>query len=132
MSTLELTFEDMMREVCEYLGLGDEPGEDELKLAAGYVNEGYRQFLMGMDCRTNRAYTWSFVDPNTPPGALSDNGDKPLGGALFSSAIRAGALAAAEQASAGARGPNSERFEKLLAACIDIDAATRDLNIGRW
>lgn len=131
MSTLQLTFEDLVAEVCEYLGLGEDPSEDDLELAGKLVNEGYRQFLMALDPRTKRSYAWSFVDPSTTPSILTSE-MTPLGGVVFSSTIRAAALSAAEHATHGVRGVHSELFDKLLAASIDIDSATRDLNIGRW
>jgi len=121
--TLQLTFADLRREVCNYLGAGDYPSPAQLAAAGRLVNEGYRRFLLGLDPRTQRAYAWSFLDTANPPPALAADDDVPLGPAICSSAVLAGALAAAEQGQANARGPNADAFDKLICAAIDADAA---------
>jgi len=121
--TLQLTFADLRREVCNYLGAGDYPSPAQLAAAGRLVNEGYRRFLLGLDPRTQRAYAWRFLDAANPPPALAADDDVPLGPAICSSAVLAGALAAAEQGQANARGPNADAFDKLICAAIDADAA---------
>lgn len=63
MTTLGLTFEDVYKEVSNYLGLGLAPTGGNLALTKKYVNDGYRIFLMGTDPRTQRVFQWSFLAP---------------------------------------------------------------------
>ena len=61
--TISLTFEDLYTEVADFLGYGRSPTGDTLAEVKRYANEGLARFLLGLDPRTHRAYTWSFLAP---------------------------------------------------------------------
>jgi len=61
--TISLSFADLYAEVADYLGYGRSPAGDKLAEVKRYANEGQARFLLGMDPRTHRAYTWSFLAP---------------------------------------------------------------------
>jgi len=63
-STISLTFEDLYNEIADYLGYGRSPAGDRLAEVKRYANEGCARFLLGLDPRTHRAYTWSFLAPH--------------------------------------------------------------------
>ncbi len=61
--TISLTFKDLYTEVSDYLGYGRGPEGERLEEMKRYVNDGYARFLLGVDPRTGRAGTWSFLVP---------------------------------------------------------------------
>ena len=61
---LSLTFGSIYSRVSDYLGTGLSPAGEDLTRAKLYAMDGYRQFLMGIDPRTGRAYQWGFLVPS--------------------------------------------------------------------
>ena len=60
MSYLALTFGDVIGEVSEFLGKGDNPTGRDLDKIKDVVNRGYRRFLYAIDQRNGRRHVWSF------------------------------------------------------------------------
>ena len=62
MANLRLTYDDLLKRVSDFLGLGNTtPTGDNLTLCGDIVARGYRQFLYPVDMRTGDAYEWSFL-----------------------------------------------------------------------
>jgi hypothetical protein len=64
------------------------------------------------------------------PGAMSADGDLPLGGPQHALTVLQAALAVAEQRHNDQRGIHTEQFERLMAFSIDLDAANKPHNLG--
>ncbi len=61
--TISITFSSIYQEVADYLGYGRSPTGDNLSEVKRYANDGYTDFLMGMDFRSGTAHRWSFMSP---------------------------------------------------------------------
>jgi len=61
MSDLSFTFEDIYKKVSRYLGYGEKPADERLRIVKDIVNRAYRQFLYPIDERTGKEYCWSFL-----------------------------------------------------------------------
>lgn len=62
MANLRITYDDILKKVSSFLGLGSTtPTGDNLTLVGDIVARGYRQFLYPVDMRNGDAYEWSFL-----------------------------------------------------------------------
>jgi len=61
MTDLSLTFEDIYKRVSRFLGYGETPTDEHLRVVKDIVNRAYRQFLYPVDDRTGKEYCWSFL-----------------------------------------------------------------------
>ena len=63
-SNLRITYDDLLKRVSDFLGLGSStPTGSNLTLCGDIVARGYRQFLYPMDARTGDTWEWSFLKP---------------------------------------------------------------------
>ena len=78
-STLVLTYDDLLLEVCFYLGFGRDSAKwaaDDEALADAYVQSGYRQFLYPPPLdRKAKAHVWSFLHPTAAITLAADEED---------------------------------------------------------
>jgi hypothetical protein len=61
MADFSLTFEELYQKVSRFLGWGETPVDDQLKIVKDIVYRGYRQFLYPVDQRSGKDYCWSFL-----------------------------------------------------------------------
>jgi len=61
MSDLALNFGDIYKQVSDFLGIGTSPAGADLTKVKNITYRGYMRFLMPMNIRNGRNYTWSFL-----------------------------------------------------------------------
>jgi hypothetical protein len=61
MANLGMTYEDLYKKISRYLGWGETPTDEHLRIVKDVVARGYRQFLYPTDSRTGKKYDWSFL-----------------------------------------------------------------------
>jgi hypothetical protein len=61
MSLLSLNFEDIYKQVSDFLGIGTSPSGDDLTKVKNIVYRAYRQFLYPINPNTGRPHKWSFL-----------------------------------------------------------------------
>jgi hypothetical protein len=73
MATLDLTFQDIYKQVADYIGLGTSPAGDDLTKVQNIVYRAYRQFLYAVDPRTKSRHLWSFLRDTTDITTSADD-----------------------------------------------------------
>jgi hypothetical protein len=57
------TFADLIARISDAAGLGRTPSPTNLVRVKEWINDGYREFLGGLDPRSQNVYQWSFLQP---------------------------------------------------------------------
>jgi len=61
MANLGLNFEEVYKKISRFLGWGEIPTDEQLRIVKDIFYRGYRQFLYPVDMRTGQEHLWSFL-----------------------------------------------------------------------